>query len=99
MSLNTEASAALVFLILYAILLFCMLFGYFTGRISLRSRYSVILFHITIRLASQATGLAFGVVGYNNNTSALVAYFILGGKLIYMISLIFSTNQNPYFFS
>ena len=79
MGLKTEASAALVFLILYAILLTFLLFGYFTGRLRLRSRYSVILFHVTIRLASQATGLAFGVVGYAN-TSLLVAYFILGGE-------------------
>jgi cytochrome b561 len=78
MGLNTEASAALVFLVLYTILFALLLFGYFTGRLRLRSRYSVILFHVTIRLASQATGLAFGVVGYAN-TSLLVAYFILGG--------------------
>jgi hypothetical protein len=78
MGLPTEASAALVFLILYTILFAFLLFGYFTRRLKLRSRYSVILFHVTIRLASQATGLAFGVVGYAN-TSLLVAYFILGG--------------------
>ena len=91
MGLNTEASAALVFLILYTILFALLLFGYFTGRLRLRSRYSVILFHVTIRLASQATGLAFGVVGYAN-TSLLVAYFILGGvspvfPFIYYIGL------------
>lgn len=78
MALNSEASAAIVFLILYAILFFIMIFGYLTRRLSLRSRFSVILFHVTVRLASQATGLAFGIVGYNN-TSLLVAYFILGG--------------------
>ena len=81
MDLNTEASAALVFLILYTILFAFLLFGYGTGRLRFRSRYSVILFHVTIRLASQATGLAFGVVGYAN-TQLLVAYFILGGESI-----------------
>jgi len=80
MSLDAEARAALMFLILYTILLAFLLFGYFTRRLRLRSRYTVILFHVTIRLASQATGLAFGVVGYAN-TSLLVAYFILGGEL------------------
>jgi cytochrome b561 len=79
MSLNTEASAALVFLILYTILLALLLFGYLSGRLRFRSRYSLILFHVTIRLASQATGLAFGAVGYTN-TSLLKAYFILGGE-------------------
>jgi hypothetical protein len=76
MTLNTEASAALVFLILYAILFVILFLGYVTGCLRLRSRYSIILFHVTIRLASQATGLAFGIVGYSG-TSLLVAYFIL----------------------
>ncbi|KIM74424.1 hypothetical protein PILCRDRAFT_92595 [Piloderma croceum F 1598] len=79
MSLNAEARAALMFLILYTILLAFLLFGYFTRRLRLRSRYTVILFHVTIRLASQATGFAFGVVGYAN-TSLLIAYFILGAE-------------------
>lgn len=78
MGLNTEASAALVFLILYTILFVIMLLGYLTGRIRLRSRYTIIIFHVTVRLASQATGVAFGVVGYSA-TNLLVAYFILCG--------------------
>lgn len=78
MGLKTEASAALVYLILYTILFVLLLAGYFTGRLKIRSRYSTILFHVTVRLASQATGLAFGIVGYAN-TDLLVAYFILGG--------------------
>jgi cytochrome b561 len=76
MGLNTEASAALVFLILYAILFTLLLLGYLTGRLRVRSRYSIIMFHVVIRLASQATGLAFGIVGYSA-TDLLVAYFIL----------------------
>lgn len=76
MGLNTEASAALVYLILYFILFVILLFGYATGRLRLRSRYSVIMFHVTVRLASQATGLAFGILGYGA-TDLLVAYFIL----------------------
>jgi hypothetical protein len=80
MSLNTEASAALVFLILYTVLFALLLFGYLTGCLRIRSRYTIILFHVTIRLASQASGLAFGVVGYSN-ISLLIAYFVLGGKL------------------
>ena len=79
MGLDTEASAALVYLILYTILFVVMLYGYATRHFTLGSRFTIILFHITIRLASQATGLAFGVVGFSN-TQLLVAYFILGGK-------------------
>jgi len=70
-----------VYLVLYAILFAFMLYGYATGHLRFRSRYTVVLFHVMVRLASQATGLAFGVVGYSN-TSLLVAYFILGGKFI-----------------
>jgi cytochrome b561 len=76
MGLNTETSAALVFLILYTILFVILLLGYFTGRLRLRSRYTLIMFHVTVRLASQATGVAFGIVGYSA-TNLLVAYFIL----------------------
>ncbi|RDB27764.1 hypothetical protein Hypma_003229 [Hypsizygus marmoreus] len=79
MGLNTEASAALVFLILYAILFVILILGHITGRLRLRSRYSIITFHVAIRLASQATGLAFGIVGYEA-TDLLVAYFILGAE-------------------
>jgi hypothetical protein len=84
MGLNSGASAALVFLILYTILFTCLLIGYLTGRLRLRSRYTVILSHVTIRLASQATGFAFGIAG--PNTSLIEAYFILGGKSSFLAS-------------
>ena len=86
MGLNTKASAALVFLILYAILFSLLLLGSLTRRLKLCSRYGVILFHVTIRLASQATGLALGVVGYTN-TSLIVACSILGGKSSFLSSI------------
>jgi hypothetical protein len=76
MGLNAEAIAALVFLILYAILFIFLFLGYVTGRLPGRSRYSIIMFHVIVRLSSQATGLAFGVIGFSN-PQLLVAYFIL----------------------
>lgn len=79
MSLNTETSAALVFLFLYAIVFAFMLFGYSTGRLILRSRFTIILFHVSIRLASQGTAVAFGIIGFAN-PHLLVAYFVLGGE-------------------
>ncbi|KAG6864923.1 hypothetical protein C0991_006344 [Blastosporella zonata] len=79
MALNTESSAALVFLILYVILFTLLILGFITRRIRLRSRYSVIALHVTFRLASQATGLAFGIIGYSN-VGLLVAYFVLGAE-------------------
>jgi hypothetical protein len=79
MGLDTEASTEFVFLILYAILFSILLFGYLTRRLRLRSRYTIVLFHVMMRLATKVTGFTFGVVGYVN-TSLLVSYFILGGK-------------------
>ena len=98
MGLNTEASAALVYLVLYTILFALMLYGYATRRFTLGSRFTVILFHVMIRLASQATGLAFGVVGYSN-TSLLVAYFILGGEFFFFSFLFCSHPLDLRFFS
>ena len=82
MGFNGETSAALVFLILYTILFVLLLIGYIGRYLSWRSRYSVILFHVTIRLSSQATGLAFGIIGYQN-VNLLVAYFILYALLFH----------------
>ncbi|KAF7974924.1 hypothetical protein HWV62_10959 [Athelia sp. TMB] len=79
MDLNNEASAALVFLVLYSGVFVILILGYLTRRIALRSRYTVLAFHVTVRLASQATGLAFGIVGFADS-NLLVAYFVLGAE-------------------
>ncbi|KAG6909512.1 hypothetical protein DXG01_017069 [Tephrocybe rancida] len=79
MALNAESIAALVFLILYVIIFVILVLGYATGRLRLRSRYTIITFHVAFRLASQATGLAFGIIGYSN-VGLLVAYFVLGAE-------------------
>jgi len=77
MGLNTETCAAIVFLILYTFLFVILFLGYATRRLS--SRYGIIFFHVMVRLASQATGVAFGVLGYSQ-VNLLVAYFILGAE-------------------
>ncbi|PPQ97858.1 hypothetical protein CVT26_013027 [Gymnopilus dilepis] len=74
-----EASAALVFLILYVAIFVWMLSAYLTKRIKWRSRYSLLFFHVTIRVASQACGVAFGVLGFEN-TNVFLAYLILGAE-------------------
>ena len=76
MGLNGEASAALVFLILYTILFVLLVAGYIGRYLKWRSRYTIVLFHVTVRLASQATGVAFGIIGYKD-IGLLVAYFVL----------------------
>ncbi|KAJ7437259.1 hypothetical protein B0H11DRAFT_632325 [Mycena galericulata] len=61
-----EADAALVFLIGY-IAIFCwMLFAYLTHRIRWASRYSLLFFHVIIRMGSQISGIGFGMLGFTN---------------------------------
>jgi hypothetical protein len=95
MGFDTEASAALVFLILYAILFVLLAFGFVTRRIRFLSRHAVIFFHVVVRLASQATGLAFGIIGYSA-TDLLVAYFILGKFLLPGSHLILLTTSTLF---
>ncbi|KAF7430708.1 hypothetical protein PC9H_006419 [Pleurotus ostreatus] len=79
MAWNISASLALLYLILYATLLIHLLVLYGKQKISIRSRFTFVTFHVLIRLASQATGLAFALAGYSN-VGLLIAYFILGAE-------------------
>ncbi|KAF8156103.1 hypothetical protein B0H34DRAFT_716194 [Crassisporium funariophilum] len=74
-----EAGAALAFLVLYLLIFAWMIWAYTTKRIKLRSRYSLLFFHVTIRVASQACGVVFGVQGFEN-TGVFLAYLILGAE-------------------
>lgn len=56
-----------------------MTWAYATKRIKLRSRYSLLFFHVSIRVASQACGVAFGIIGWANS-NVLLAYLILGAE-------------------
>ncbi|KAJ7452676.1 hypothetical protein B0H11DRAFT_1927232 [Mycena galericulata] len=76
---NGEAAAALVFLILYFAVFVWMLFAYFTRRFKIRSRWSLLLFHVTIRLGSQGCGIGFGILGFAN-TNLFLAFLILGAE-------------------
>lgn len=77
--LSPLASASLVFLTLY----FCIFIILFTllslKKVPWRSRWLVLLLHVLCRLASQACGITFGVIGYRN-IDVLVAYYILGAE-------------------
>ena len=56
-----------------------MTYAYQTKKIKLRSRYSFLYFHVIIRIASQACGVAFGVLGFTN-IDVFLAYLILGAE-------------------
>lgn len=79
MSFGKEAGAALVFGILYAGMFVYMTFMYATKRYRWSSRFTILYFHCLIRVASQACGVAFGVLVWDN-TDVFVAYLILGAE-------------------
>ncbi|SPO30763.1 uncharacterized protein UTRI_05380 [Ustilago trichophora] len=73
------ASASLVFLVLYLIvfIILCSLFA--LRKVHWKSRWLVLLLHVLVRLASQACGLSFGLIGYRN-IDLLIAYYVLGAE-------------------
>ncbi|KAJ7783969.1 hypothetical protein DFH07DRAFT_948962 [Mycena maculata] len=76
---TAEARTALAFLIGYLVVFAWMLFAYLTHLIKWRSRYSLIFFHIIIRIASQGLGIAFGILGFSN-TSVFLGFLILSAE-------------------
>lgn len=86
MSLNPFGIASSVFLALYTVLFAYLLFGYATKRFTLRSRWTLLLFHVTIRLAAQAVGIAFAVIGYSA-TGLLVASLVLSAEGYFSLML------------
>ncbi|KAJ7336951.1 hypothetical protein DFH08DRAFT_1082955 [Mycena albidolilacea] len=79
LTFTAEAGTALAFLIGYLAVFAWMLFAYLTDLIKWRSRYSLIFFHVIVRIASQGLGIAFGVLGFSN-TSVFLAFLILGAE-------------------
>ncbi|KAJ7822955.1 hypothetical protein B0H13DRAFT_2376365 [Mycena leptocephala] len=76
---TAEAGTALAFLIGYLAVFAWMLFAYLNHLIKWRSRYSLIFFHVIVRIASQGLGIAFGLLGFSN-TSVFLAFLILGAE-------------------
>jgi hypothetical protein len=50
-----------------------------TRRIKWRSRWSILFFHVMVRLASQACGIGFAILGFSN-TNIFLAFLILGAE-------------------
>jgi hypothetical protein len=70
---NKDIAGVSVFLVLYAAILAWMLFLAVTRRIKLKTRWSLLLLHMVIRVASQAVGVAFYVLAFRN-IGVFVAY-------------------------
>ncbi|KAF8991059.1 hypothetical protein BDQ17DRAFT_1546988 [Cyathus striatus] len=72
-----EAGAAFAFLIAYTFVFVGMLYAYITRRFKWRSWWSLLFFHVTLRLASQGSGIALGILGLTSR-GAFLAYLNLG---------------------
>ncbi|KAF8172233.1 hypothetical protein K438DRAFT_1981685 [Mycena galopus ATCC 62051] len=76
---NPEAGAGLVYLILYLFVFTWLIFAYTTHRIKWRSRWSILFFHVVVRVASQACGIGFAILGFTN-VNMFLAFLILGAE-------------------
>jgi hypothetical protein len=56
-----------------------MLSSFLTHRYKWKSRWGLLFFHVTIRVASQAFGIGFGMLGLSN-LGVFLAYVILGAE-------------------
>lgn len=83
---TAEAGAALVFLILYVLLWSYMTFMYAGKRYQWKSRYTILYLHTTIRVASQACGLAFAILAWRN-IDVFVAYLILSAEGYFSLTI------------
>ncbi|WOO86345.1 uncharacterized protein LOC62_07G009826 [Vanrija pseudolonga] len=79
MSFNHAAAAALVFGALYLALWCYMAYMYSTRQYKWASRTTVLFVHTSLRVASQACGVAFGVLAWDSPV-VFVVYLLLGAE-------------------
>lgn len=79
------AAAALVFGITYTCLLIWLLQKFATKQFSFKSKWTLLLIHVLIRVASQALGVAFGILVFDN-VGVFIAYLVLG-MLLHQVQL------------
>ncbi|WWC69815.1 uncharacterized protein I206_103758 [Kwoniella pini CBS 10737] len=79
MAFHGEGIGGVVFLILYLINFCILTFGFSTRRISFRSVYSFLLFHVCLRLSAQSVSIVTGTKDHLD-TGLLIAFFVLGAE-------------------
>ncbi|TXT04794.1 hypothetical protein VHUM_04062 [Vanrija humicola] len=63
-----------------------MAYMYATKQYKWKSRFSILFFHATLRVASQACGIAFGILAWEN-IDVFVAYLILGAEGYFSLTI------------
>ncbi|WWC88931.1 uncharacterized protein L201_003846 [Kwoniella dendrophila CBS 6074] len=79
MGLHGEGPGGIVSLCLYTINLSILIFGFSTRRISFKSVYSFLLFHVTLRLAAQSVAIVTGTKD-RLDAGLLIAFFVLAAE-------------------
>ncbi|RSH83411.1 uncharacterized protein EHS24_007095 [Apiotrichum porosum] len=81
-----DAGAALVFLVLYTCMFCYMTFMYLTKRLKFNSRFTILYFHCLIRMASQACGVAFGILVWDN-VNVFIAFLVLSAEGYFSLTI------------
>jgi hypothetical protein len=72
-----------------------MLSSLITGRYKWKSKWGVLFFYVLVRIASQACGVAFGMLGFSN-VHVFLAYTILAAEGYFiLVSLIAIVCGDP----
>ncbi|WWD19424.1 hypothetical protein CI109_103884 [Kwoniella shandongensis] len=79
MGLHGEGIGGVIFLALYSVNFSLLMFGFFTRRISIKSVYAFLLFHVLLRLGAQSVAVALGTQK-RLNENLLIAFFVLGAE-------------------
>ncbi|WWC62288.1 uncharacterized protein I303_104884 [Kwoniella dejecticola CBS 10117] len=79
MGFHGEGIGGAVFLALYSINLSILIFGFSTRRISFKSVYSFLLFHVCLRISAQSVSIVTGTKD-RLDTGLLIAFFVLGAE-------------------
>ncbi|GAA5990762.1 hypothetical protein JCM10908_000004 [Rhodotorula pacifica] len=79
-----DKAPAIVFLVLYSAVFALLVWLYATKAVRWRSRYSFVLFHVTMRLVGMALGVAFSCLewqpGGGPRLSVLIAYLVFSAE-------------------
>ncbi|GAA5915318.1 hypothetical protein JCM6882_005189 [Rhodosporidiobolus microsporus] len=84
MAVTVDVAPPIVFLVAYLFYFVVLLLFYAKGTIRWRSRYSFIMFHVVLRLAGMACGIAFSVLTWEDNEdvkkNVLIAYLVFSAE-------------------
>ena len=79
MTFHSEGIGGVIFLFLYLINLGILVYGFTTRRIVLKSVYTLLLFHVLLRVAAQSIAIVIATKA-NLDIGLLIAFFVLAAE-------------------